>query len=272
MKSIYLFIFFLFTITAMLLLRLDQFWRILGVIHSDLKSDVGILAQPTPDKNPLLSKKINTLYHLLVRNEQNKSGDNKTLDNSELNFDTNTIENDQVTIPQDITPDLSNTKDEAIPSSSNAVSDAAKTEGSTIFSSGSGRLSLPIPVNTAERLLMLNVGDDFTHIWFPNCRKFLSMKKIRSTLAMAKHLKHSIEITQGMNFPKVFVTHTHDNNIFIGPYKKNDKQNLALFVRQDNHMVLADSYHKKFGVQYTKKSKGKFIQSIQLIFKEKKTN
>lgn len=106
---------------------------------------------------------------------------------------------------------------------------------------------------------MLNIGDDFTHIWFSECRSFLSMKKIKAVLAAAKEGQRPIELNQTGHSIRIFISHEHENSIFIGPYKRSEKQNLALFVREGKHMVLAHEYHKKNGEKYTKKSKGMYL-------------
>lgn len=230
--------------------------------------DDELLAKPTPDKNPVLSRKINTLFHLLVKTEKNPQ--DKSAGDSVLGVDANSLSltNDHFLKPPTSVPDeetLTNISSQiAQTNADNFLIENPKTYSTMPKTSTNSSvfLSLPIQVDSSERLLMLNLGDDFTHIWFPNCRKFLSMKKIKTALAATKQSKRPIELNQNSNIPKVFVCHTHDNNIFIGPYKKTDKQNLALFVREDNHMVLADVYHKKTGSKYTKKSKGTYHNNL----------
>lgn len=250
------------------MLRLSDFWRILGVVHSDLKyMNDELVARPTPEKNPLLSKKINTLYHLLtnppkapIRADENGTMDCIMIDNEQTVLD-------ETKMLEDVKPNLSalsiingetSTTGVESTSSENDSATATATGTSTFFENTSMRLSLPIPVEPTQRLLMVNVGDDFTHIWFPTWHKFLSLKRIQNALVMAKSSNKVIEMSQSINIPKVFVSSAHDNQIFVGPYGNADRQNIALFMRHNRHMVLAEDYHRKNGITYTRKSKGNF--------------
>lgn len=250
----------------MLLLRVTNFWRICGVLHSDLKyMDDELRAKPTPDQNPLLGRKINALYQLLTTREIQKS--RATIANAETNTTPErrlNIEKPNASIPS---LDLDSPPNERNAPSQNRIDDTDgvtetsqkhenKKPAKPYFENASMRLSLPIPVDSSQRLLMINVGDDFTHVWFPTWHKFLSTKRIQNTFALSKKLDKAIEMSQSDNHPKVFVSNSHDNCIFIGPYGNRDRQNLALFVKHENHMWLSELYHKKFGIKFTKKTKG----------------
>lgn len=249
----------------MLLLRLTNFWRICGVLHSDLKyMDDELRAKPTPDQNPLLGRKINALYQLLTTREIQRPSNA-----SVANVETNTTPERKLYTekPNASIPSLDLDSPPTIATSQNRINntdgvnetpqrDANKKPAKPFFENASMRLSLPIPVDSSQRLLMINVGDDFTHVWFPTWHKFLSTKRIQSTFALSKKMDKAIELSQSDNQPKVFVSNSHDNCIFIGPYGNRDRQNLALFVKHESHMWLSQVYHKKFGITFTKKTKG----------------
>lgn len=251
--------------TGMLLLRMNDCWRICGVLHSDVKyMDDDFRAKPTPDKDPELSKKILTLYQLLTTHRtqlQKVQQADKTIEvkanveskkpvtasQSEVNSTPITEESNQIIV-------------------GNGKTISTMTDSKSYFENSSMRLMLPIPVDSMQRLLMINVGDDFTHIWFPTWHKFLSSKRISEAFNLAKKAGTAIEMSQRNNNPKVFVTHSHDKCIFIGPYAKDDKQNLALFVKYEKHMILSEIYHKKYGKTYQRKTKGKHkIQSNLIV-------
>lgn len=279
MKLIY--IFFSFSFPAMLLLRLSDFWRILGVVHSDLKYlDDELIARPTPTENPLLSQKINTLYQLLTN--QSQSSNESLSSDIAKNIESTVLKKLIIEPPamEDVAQNLSssfglpsnNTGDDADaddddqkPSNTPDVDPLSSTDNMNFFENASMRLSLPIPVKPKQRLLMVNLGDDFTHIWFPTWRKFLSLRRIQNALSMAKNAGKVIEMSLSINVPKVFVSNLHDNQIFIGPYGSEDRQNIALFIRHNNHMVLAEEFHESFGVSYTKKSKGMYGKNGRLF-------
>lgn len=244
----------------MLLLRMANLWRICGVLHSELKyMDDELRAKPTPDQNPLLGRKISTLYHLLTTREIQKNTKLKSNSESGANSETpdTTIECDtSPNAPANETQTILNDNIETSETSDTRPKDAKPTK--TFFENASMCLSLPIPVDSSQRLLMINIGDDFTHLWFPTwSQKYLSAKKIQHSLAVSKHMDTAFEMSHGDNHPKVFVSKSHDNCIFIGPYGNTDRQNLALFVKHNNHMMLSDTYYKNnLGDKYTRKTKG----------------
>lgn len=256
-----------------MLLRLSDFWRILGVVHSDLKyMDDELIARPTPEKNPLLSKKINTLFHLLTNPPKIPIGNLNAIaidkNNEEISQNTEPAKKDNPASAKklDTQPALSLIEDSSSKFSDFECNDIVRKVSAAMqshhnvnfFENASMRLSLPIPIERTQRLLRMHIGDDFTHMWFPTWRKFLSLKQIQNTLTMAKASGKAIEMSQSVNRPKVFVSHLHDNQVFMGPYESTDvQQNVSLFVRnEERRMELAEDYHKKHGTKYTKKTKG----------------
>lgn len=216
--------------------------------------DDDLRAKPTPDQNPLLGRKINTLYQLLTTRQIQRV--QQPVKPAEAN--TSLESKNGLSIPQteaNSTPQISNDDKQMV--DDNLEEKMPSSPPKSFFENASMRLTLPIPVDATQRLLMINIGDDFTHIWFPTWHKFLSAKRIQSTILLAKNYGTAIEMSQSDNNPKVFVTNSHRNSIFIGPYAKNDKQNLALFVKHENHMMLSETYHHKFGIKYLQKTKGK---------------
>lgn len=261
----------------MVLLRVTHFWRICGVLHSDLKyMDDELRARPTPDQNPLLGLKINRLYQLLTKSSPQKPQSNmdnlmkKSIQETEdssvgaricdsSNEGASLVEssnNEADAIVEDSNDGDGDGDGENDENEDNDVKMIKPIESASFFENTSMRLSLPIPVLSSQRLLMINVGDDFTHVWFPSWHKFLSIKRIQNSFILSKKLGKAIEMSHSNKYPKVFVSHSHDNCIFIGPYGNRDRQNLALFVKHDNHMMLSELYYKKFGQKFTKKTKG----------------
>lgn len=252
----------------MVLVRLANFWRITGVVHSDLKyMDQKLCARPTPEKNPLLSKKINSLYHLLTKDKLKSNSIQEALsstsetvnDSKDINkrSDDDIIyispdgKNESSSKPTNNEPNL---KKDELTETINSSTQFHKI--TNYFENTSMRLTLPIPVDLTQRLLMVNIGDDFSHIWFPTWHKFLSLTRIREASNSAKENGKVIEMSQQTNYPKVFVTGSHHNQIFIGPYNSNDKQNIALFKNHNGHMMLSERYYKTYPDKYLQKSKG----------------
>lgn len=285
----------------MVLLRITHYWKICGVIHSEIKymdDDKVYGAKPTPDKNPLLSRKINMLYNLLTKQsslklnqqrltepptkapqdvENNTSISNKTQtesqsttksssslsssssSSSETNKITNCDDqslNDPLKCGEHIdSNDIDNGNDNN-DRHTDDINEMQDDETAPFFENVAMRLRLPIPITMKQRLLMLDVGDDFSHIWFPMWRKFLSMKRIHNSFVVSKRIGKALEMSQEHNNPKVFVSHEHQNCIFIGPYGNNDTQKICLFVKHNDHMMLSAIYYKKYNAKYSKKTKG----------------
>lgn len=121
------------------------------------------------------------------------------------------------------------------------------------------QLLLPIPLSQDQRWLMMTLGTDFTHIWLPQWRKFLSYKRIRSALMYAAQTRKTIELSPPDCHPSVFATSVRSNQIFVGPYHMNEPQKLALFYRHaDGRMLLSENYAKLSNVpQFLRRSIGK---------------
>lgn len=123
------------------------------------------------------------------------------------------------------------------------------------------KLLLHIPCTGNQRWLMLTVENDFTHIWFQDWRKFLSKKRITSSLEDAKVTNKVFDISRPHVHPQVYVTPQYSNEIFIGPYEC-DSKNIALFQRHENRMMLVENYMKHTGIIYEKRTKGIYIIAV----------
>lgn len=335
-----LYVFFI----AVAFIRLSKYWRILGVAHSNLNYlENELVAKPTPEKNPLLSQKINTLFHLLMSNSSGSatassnrvipthwssaSADIQELDIYGLN-DTSASaagnethvkiedeDNDEIEYvslfdeSNESTSRASNQSNLALASNeigenSNSIgqymseSDSndydVSTAGMSVttsihtnsfynntsvqhfddssnlfdtsvnehFENSQLGLTLPIAMNRDQRLFMIIFGRDFTHIWFPTVHKFLSRKRIMHALLESKLKMRPVDISPGPQLPKVFVTYTHTNRVFIGPYDKQEKQNVALFMYHQNHMVLSQIFMNRNPHLLLAKSKGKMFANL----------
>lgn len=220
---------------AVLLFRLTSFWRIVGVMHSDKNYiNDSLHASPSAEENPGLTKKIDDLHKLLIQRQQEKRA--------------RTSAPAFVAVPA------------AVPTPTDTVSVRSNLtlENLQNMSESQLQLLLPIPLSQDQRWLMMTLGNDFTHIWLPQWRKFLSYKRIRSALAYAAHTRKTIELSPPGCHPSVFVTSVRSNQIFVGPYHMNEPQKLALFYRQaGGKMLLSENYSRLSNVSpFTRRSIG----------------
>lgn len=200
-------------------------------MHSDKRYiDEGLHASPSAEDNPELTKKIDQLHRLLIQRENqaahrvsNVAGQSRT---------------QPTTAPATAT--------EAPPITDVVTARSNLTlENLQNMTEYQLQILLPIPLSQDQRWLMMTLGSDFTHIWLPQWRKFLSYKRIRSALAYAAQTRKTIELSPPGCHPSVFVTSARSNQIFVGPYHMDEPQKLALFYRHaDGRMLLSENYAK----------------------------
>lgn len=270
----------------MLLFRLSNFWRIIGVVHSqDRYLENGVQAKPTPDKNPELSQKIGKLFDLLVQQNSMHTNTYENITSIEIkNSVSNEVQNiqpnetqlketkldgniEKLFTPSTITHNNNCGKPADSNECYNIITDANCSESVKSLTKSNipikpaieslQKISLPIPVSEKQRWFMLELGNDFTHIWFPSWRKFLGAKRMQSTLAYAAHTNKTIELSPNDKHPKVFATAVRNNTIFVGPYNCSELQDLCLFIRYNNRMYLTQNYIKQFEQKFTQTTTGK---------------
>lgn len=324
---------------AMALIRLTDYWRIIGAVHSNLNyMENELVAKPTPERNPLLSQKINMLYHLLTSSSStrpviapdvnsskddimatygivlsndgtlddhahapdavNENDDVQFIENDEsvqsasnscvllnkrgridvdnnhfvpinedssfsdasfsINFDQSSMEFNADSSSRRTSDDYGNNETDLDPINIDDISFGDTTKAAPkSFENEKLRLKLPIKVAPEQRLLMIKLGDDFTHIWFPAWRRVLQRERILASLAKAKATCTTIDLSHPLHSSKVVVTHTHERSIFIGPYDHQTNQNVGLFMQHNGQMLQTKVYNMDFPDPNRVKSKGK---------------
>lgn len=274
-----------YAFSAVLLYGVPNTWRIVGVIHSGqdyLHS--GYTVSPTPETHPILSNKIQNLFELLTQRNaarQNAkrlaeieqadmdlqsfaSSDDNSLSSDvssgavRMNLSQNiSIANDKSAKTATGTVDKANCTD----STDEKVSNATSRKNAKIklliqrkitnipidvdVSKNMNIPQLPIPNLSGQLWLMLQIADDFTHIWFPGRKKFLSAKLIQLSLNVAAEKGKTVLITQFSFHPQVYATPVEHDKIFIGPYARKNDMNLALFRRVEGKMMLLENFEKQ---------------------------
>lgn len=198
-------------------------------MHSDKHYiQEGLHASPSAEENPKLTQKIDQLHKLLIQREK------QTANQAEAPAQVAAPSPAQPTVPA--TPAIT----DVVTARSNLTLENLQNMNESQL-----QLLLPIPLSQDQRWLMMTLGTDFTHIWLPQWRKFLSYKRIRSALGYAAQTRKTIELSPPGCHPSVFVTCVRSNQIFVGPYHMNEPQKLALFYRHANgRMLLSETYAK----------------------------
>lgn len=206
-------------------------------MHSDKHYiEEGLHASPSAEDNPELTQKIDQLHKLLIQRDKQAIARANTL-----------------------TQVASATTSAAAPTEIVTARSNLTLENLRNMNETQLQLLLPIPLSKDQRWLMMTLGTDFTHIWLPQWRKFLSHKRIRGALVYAAESRKTIELSPPNCHPSVFVTCVRRNQIFVGPYHMNEPQKLALFYRHaDGRMMLSENYAKLPNVTpFTRRTIGK---------------
>lgn len=100
------------------------------------------------------------------------------------------------------------------------------------------------PVIGCHRWLMLSLVNDFSHIFVPAWKQFISYKRILFAIDHAKRSQKTIRMGPLNLKPQVYVPHNCDMKIFFGPMQKNETLNLQLLQQFEGKMVLREDYQR----------------------------
>lgn len=107
------------------------------------------------------------------------------------------------------------------------------------------KIQLPIPVIEAHRwYFMLTLANDFTHIFVPAWKQFISHKKIVLAIEHAKETQRTVQWGPSDLSPQLYVSHKSDTKVFFGPMMKNEALNLQLLQQHENKMILREEYQR----------------------------
>lgn len=106
------------------------------------------------------------------------------------------------------------------------------------------KIHVPIPVVGCHRWLMLSLANDFSHIFVPAWKQFISHKKILSAIEYAKRTQRTVRMGPMDLKPHVYVPHDSEMKIFFGPMQKNESLDLQLLQESDGKMLLREDYQR----------------------------
>lgn len=105
-------------------------------------------------------------------------------------------------------------------------------------------IHVPIPVVGCHRWLMLSLANDFSHIFVPSWKQFISHKKILCAIDHAKKTQKTVRMGPTSLKPQVYVPHDSQMKIFFGPMQKNETFDLQLLQQTDGKMLLREDYQR----------------------------
>lgn len=248
------------------------YWTIVGAMHSTQQYiDSGCNAIPTPKTHPELSQKISQLFQIM----QSKNLFGET--NNGYKVSPSPSEVVSIDLDSDSSIDDSVAKNKVIKPSgiTKMVNGQLKTGGNLrkrakiTFKKPITNIPLtnpptqplqipllPISITALEEWFMLNIEDDFTHIFFPSTKKFLSLDLIAISLKMSASRKKTLLITQPHFYPHVYATPAYENKIILGPYRRRLDMNICLFRRINGKMILLETIEKDQGYKIQNRSTG----------------
>lgn len=315
----------------MAMLRLTTFWRVIGVVHSNLNymENKDLASNPPTEKSSLLTRKIDMLYNVLTADSvvrpstlihpENRAMPSNIMDlygvesangpNGELRLlppnsadepdAAEEVGSVSLNEPNDnVASSLSSDVSQSTGDSDNdfigfrppteealdrlraavdrqAISPDEQMDHSNYefesehtvepkathqFVNMRMKLKLPIKMEPTQRVLMIKLGNDFTHIWFPTWRKFLSRNNILQNLEKSASIQMPIRLSFSSTPPSAYVSHTHDQCIFVGPYGPKDTQKLALCVYHESHMIFSSKYKRDHPDPTRTDTKGTYFQ------------
>lgn len=256
----------------------------------------GYTVSPTPETHPILSNKIQNLFELLTQRTAARQNAKRLAEIEQADMDLqsfassdeNSLSSDVASgqspsARMDLSQNISIANGKAARATADTVAKADRSD-STDDKVQNGRKNskvklliqrkitnipinvdvsknmnipqLPIPNLSGQLWLMLQIAEDFTHIWFPGRKKFLSAKLIQLSLNVAAEKGKTVLITQFSFHPQVYATPVEHNKIFIGPYARKTDMNLALFRRVEGKMMLLENFEKQEKTKLTDRSTG----------------
>ncbi|KAG4075032.1 hypothetical protein HA402_004578 [Bradysia odoriphaga] len=107
------------------------------------------------------------------------------------------------------------------------------------------KIQLPIPVNQNQRwYFMLSLANDFSHIYVPAWKQFISHKKIMLAIDHAKKTQQTVQFGPDNLSPQLYVSHNSDMKLFFGPMVKNETLNLQLLQQHEGKMIQREEYQR----------------------------
>lgn len=216
---------------AVLLFGHTNYWKIIGVMNSEFDYlEKGVTVRPTPVTHPLLASKISRVYDLLDSIRAKKEGENSNAKESSRTASptspTTPSASTQNPPQAAVIPEKpTETKKPVSPPVAVPISNIPIVKLTPLDLS---KIEVPIPVMGAHRWFMLTVVDDFTHLFIPSWKNYISFIQIRAALVNAAQKRRTVKLSAQAP-PHIYIAHTYTDKIFIGPYGVDDILDLALF-------------------------------------------
>uniref|UniRef100_A0A1A9X4B3 MGA conserved domain-containing protein n=1 Tax=Glossina brevipalpis TaxID=37001 RepID=A0A1A9X4B3_9MUSC len=239
-------------------------WLVKGFIRGEAKY---ACFKPNPQNRPALTKKINILCCLLLRQRireeklkmfkrdlvktRKKSNDRDNSPPSSLSRLNEQTDSRKRKLNSSFAC-INNVK---VPSSLEKIGNEASKMKSNIeirkiTPNDVHDLHLPQLHKQKHKWLVLDLRNDFSHIFVPDFRELLSLDRIQKVITFARQKQKIIKMQFFLNAHfDVFITPNSGRKIYVGPFEINVKEPLLILLQSvDGQMMMRELYQEKHNI------------------------
>lgn len=250
----------------------QQYWLVKGFLRY---MEGNACTKPTPQTHPILTKKINVLCTLMVKQRMREVNRKAALSEMSSTVTSPTAAGLLAPVPAAAvaeTPALDTTLASIPPPSTAAPVPAApipaaggtttqskdtclnirsNIEFRKVFQTDVGELQIPELHDYDHRWVVLNLFDDFSHIFVPAFRDMISLDRIHNVVRVAHESNKVVRVQFFQDAPyDAFVTPSSRRKIYFGPLRL-DMQPPVLVLLQsvDGKMMLREVYQREHNIK-----------------------
>lgn len=251
----------------------QQYWLVKGFLRY---MEGNACTKPTPQTHPILTKKINVLCTLMVKQRVREVYRKAGLSETSSTVTSPTAPGLLAPAPPSPlpaaatiadTPALDTTLVSAPPPSTAAP--VAASGGTTaqskdiclnirsniefrkVFQTDVGELQIPELHDYDHRWVVLNLFDDFSHIFVPAFRDMISLDRIHNVVRVAHETKKVVKVQFFQDAPyDAFVTPSSRRKVYFGPLRLDmEPPVLVLLQSVDGKMMLREVYQREHNIR-----------------------
>ncbi|XP_034479205.1 uncharacterized protein LOC117785356 [Drosophila innubila] len=245
----------------------QQYWLVKGFLRH---MEGNACTKPTPQTHPILTKKINVLCSLMVKQkireqqkQQQMMATNSASSSASATPSSVVTPSPVMTPPPVMTPSSVVTPSpDALPTTSTSSGTASQNKETALIIRSNIEFrkvhqgdvcSLQIPELHPHdhRWVVLNLYDDFSHIFVPAFRDMISLDRIYQVVRAAHDSKKVIKLQFFKDAPyDAFVTPSSKRKIYFGPLPLDtDAPVLVLLQSVDGKMMLREVYQREHNIK-----------------------
>uniref|UniRef100_A0A1B0G7F8 MGA conserved domain-containing protein n=1 Tax=Glossina morsitans morsitans TaxID=37546 RepID=A0A1B0G7F8_GLOMM len=242
----------------------NTYWLVKGFIRGEAKY---ACFKPNPQNRPALTKKINILCCLLLRQrirEEKLKMFKRDTSKARKNF--SNIDKSPSSSITRLNEQTDNRK-RKLNSSFACISDASNPTSLGKIGNDTSKMKSNIKIRKItpndvhdlhlpqihkqnHKWLVLDLRNDFSHIFVPDFRELLSLDRIQKVVAFAKQKQKIIKMQFFLNAHfDVFITPNSGRKIYVGPFDIGVKEPLLILLQSvDGQMMMRELYQEKHNI------------------------